>query len=179
MNRLFVAIDLPEPVRKSIVDLACALPGARWVAMEQLHLTLRFIGAADDLTMRAIRTALQGVTGPSFSLALSGIGHFPPGKHPRVLWVGLTACEQLLALQQQVELCLMEAGIPPDERQFSPHITIARLKETPARLVLALEEREMEFATESFDVSEFHLYASTLTSAGAIHTILESYPLAG
>lgn len=179
MNRLFVAIDLPESAKEAVVDMGCKLPGARWVPKEQLHLTLRFIGDTDDLTQPVIRAALRQVVSPRFSLALSGIGHFPPGKHPRVLWVGMTASLQLSALQHQVELALMEAGIPPDERSFSPHITIARLRETPAPMVLSLEEREKAFATEPFRVPEFHLYASKLTSAGAIHTIVESYPLAG
>ncbi|GAB7024870.1 RNA 2',3'-cyclic phosphodiesterase [Geotalea toluenoxydans] len=177
MYRLFVAVDLPDKVKKSVTDIRCELPGARWVAEEQLHLTLRFIGDADELTMRAIKTAFKELTSPAFQLALCGVGHFPPGKHPRVLWVGMTVSEQLLALQQQVELALMEAGIPSEDRKFSPHITIARLKETPARLVIALEEKEKAFASESFQVTQFHLYSSTLTGSGAIHTRQASYPL--
>lgn len=177
MHRLFVAVDLPDIVKKSMTDIKCELPGARWVAENQLHLTLRFIGDADDPTLRAIKTGLKKVTSPAFQLALDGIGHFPPGKYPRVLWVGMTGSKQLMALQRQVELALIDAGIPPEDRKFSPHVTIARLRETPARLVMALEEKEKGFASNPFPVAEFHLYSSILTSSGASHTREASYPL--
>jgi 2'-5' RNA ligase len=177
MNRLFVAIDLPEGIKKQLVAMECGMQGARWVAKEQLHLTLSFIGDVDDLTLQYIRTALKEVVSPAFPLNLCGIGHFPPGKYPRVLWVGLTACKELLDLQHLVESALRKVGIPPEERRFSPHITIARLKETPAKRVLALEEEHKSFASPSFTVSEFHLYSSTLSRNGAIHTRQASYAL--
>lgn len=177
--RLFVAIDLPEEVKKGVAGLCGDLPGARWVPMEQFHLTLRFIGEVDEGTFQAIRVALAGVKGAPFHLALKGIGHFPPGRHPRVLWVGAEAGAPLLELQKEVELALVGAGIPPEERKFSPHITLARLKETPAEKVIALEEQQRGFATPSFPVGEFYLYSSTLTRAGAIHKREAAYPLAG
>lgn len=177
MHRLFVAIDLPDVVKKAVLDIYCDLPGAHWVGTEQLHLTLRFIGDTDDLSLVAIKTALAEITSPSFHLALSGVGHFPPGQRPRVLWVGMAANEQLFLMQHHVENALVMAGIPPEERRFSPHITIARLKETPARLVMALEEREKAFASNAFPVTEFHLYSSTLNRNGAIHRREASYIL--
>ncbi|MCM2356922.1 MAG: RNA 2',3'-cyclic phosphodiesterase [Geobacteraceae bacterium] len=175
--RLFVAIDLPEEVKNGVAGLCGGLPEARWVPMEQFHLTLRFIGEVDEAGFRAIKVALAGVQAPPFPLALKGIGHFPPGRHPRVLWVGLEGSAPLLELQQEVELALVSAAIPPEERKFSPHITLARLKETPAEKVLALEQRQGEFASTPFPVTEFHLYSSTLTREGAIHTREASYPL--
>ena len=177
MHRLFVAIDLPEEVRNAICDIGRDLPGARRVPKEQLHLTLRFIGEASDETFRGIRTALAGVEGKGFRLALRGVGHFPPGKPPRVLWVGLEECATLMALQQEVELAMVNAGIPPEERRFSPHLTLARLKETPPHLVASLEERFKDFGTGPFPVTEFHLYSSALTRAGAIHTREQTYRL--
>ena len=177
MHRLFVAIDLPENLRTMVSDIGRDLPGAHCVSMEQLHLTLRFIGEVGEETFNAIRSALAGITGAPFPLTLRGVGHFPPGRHPRVLWVGFEECVALLELQREVELALIEAGIPPEERKFSPHLTLARLKETPPGQVAALEERCREFVAGPFPVTEFHLYSSTLSRAGAIHSREASYPL--
>lgn len=176
--RLFVAVDLPEPVKQAVAGIRGDLPGARWVPTEQLHLTLRFIGEAEAATVRLITESLGRVRGAPFDLTMEEVGHFPPGRRPRVLWVGMAESAPLLDLQRQVEHALVTTGIPPEERQFSPHITIARLRETPAAPVLALEERHREFACEPFPVTEFHLYSSVLTPHGAIHTREATYPLA-
>jgi RNA 2',3'-cyclic 3'-phosphodiesterase len=177
MPRLFTAIDLPEEVRDAIADIGRDLPGARLVPKEQLHLTLRFIGDTDEAAYTAVRSALKNVHGAPFALALGGVGHFPPGRHPRVLWVGINGCAPLLTLQREVELALVRAGIPADERPFSPHLTLARLKETPPGLVAQLEESHRDFAAEPFPVTEFHLYSSTLVRSGAIHRREATYPL--
>ena len=179
MYRLFVAIDLPEQVQDAVAGIAGReLVGARRVPREQVHLTLRFIGDADETMFQAIKMALSGVRGSSFSLTLKEVGHFPPGRHPRVLWVGMEESVPLRELQQVVELALIGAGIPPEERRFSPHITIARLKETPPAVVAALEERERLFNAGPFPVEEFYLYSSLLTRDGAIHKREAKYPLA-
>jgi 2'-5' RNA ligase len=177
MYRLFVAIDLPDDVKNRIADICRDLPGARPVSREQLHLTLRFIGDVDEDTFASARETLAGLTGGSFHLTIRGIGHFPPGKLPRVLWAGLEDSSPLMELQQQVEQSLVEAGIAPDGRRFSPHLTLARLKETPFATVAHLEEQQRELVAGPFPVEEFHLYSSTLNRAGAIHVKMQTYPL--
>jgi 2'-5' RNA ligase len=177
MYRLFVAIDLPEEVKKEVAGIAGKLQGGRWVPDSQLHLTLRFIGEADEALFRAIKAALAGVRGTPFPLALKGVGHFPPGRYPRVLWVGMEESTPLMELQRRVESALADAGVPPEGRRFSPHITLARLKDTAAAAVAAFEERFSAFRTAPFPAGEFHLYSSTLTRDGAIHTREASYSL--
>lgn len=177
MYRLFVAVDLPDEVRTAVAAISDRLGGARRVPADQLHLTLRFIGETDEKLFMAIKESLAGVSAPPFSLSLSGVGHFPPGRHPRVLWVGMDAGEPLLELQREVELALIGAGITPDERRFSPHVTIARLKDTPPGAVLALEERHQGFSCAPFQVTEFYLYSSILTRDGAIHKREAAYSL--
>ena len=178
MYRLFVAIDLPEGVKSEVAGITGALPGGRWVPGSQLHLTLRFIGEADEVSFQAIKGTLAEVREGAFPLTLKGVGHFPPGRYPRVLWVGMEVSGPLLELQHRVESALADVGIPPEGRRFSPHITLARLKETPAAAIEAFEERFGNFRTGPFSVGEFHLYSSTLTREGAIHTREASYPLA-
>jgi 2'-5' RNA ligase len=178
MYRLFVAIDLPATVKEAVEGIAGRdLPGARWVPRKQLHLTLRFIGEADDAMFQAIKKALRRVSGVSFPLILKEVGHFPPGRHPRVLWVGMEESGPLRELQQEIELALIGAGIPPDERRFSPHITVARLRETPPTKVAALEETLHLFSAGPFSVMEFYLYSSTLTHDGVIHKREDTYLL--
>ena len=128
MPRLFVAIDLPAQLKIALTGFSRELPAARWVSPAELHLTLRFIGEVDHERLSAIRSALSGISFAAFSLALRGVGHFPPGRRPRVLWVGMDPSQSLMLLQQELELALIEAGVTPDERRFSPHITLARLK---------------------------------------------------
>jgi 2'-5' RNA ligase len=177
MYRLFVAVDLPQEVKEAVRDICRSLPEARWVPLEQLHLTLRFIGDADEQAFNAIRTALAQVRDGAFSLELKGIGHFPPGKRARVLWVGIEACMPLLRLQRDVESALVNAGVPPEERPFSPHITLARFREPPTGGVAPFEERHGNFVSPPFKVTAFHLYSSLLTREGAIHRREATYTL--
>ena len=169
MPRLFVAIDLPEHLKAVLTKMAPEISAARWVGAQELHLTLRFIGEVDDGTCSLIKTALSGISFSAFPLALRGVGHFPPGRRPRVLWVGLEPCDGLMQLQQDLELALMDAGIAPDERPFSPHITLARFKEPLPAAVTRFELLHKEFASPAFEVSEFILFSSVLTRQGAIH----------
>jgi len=176
MPRLFIAIDLPEEVKAPLTSFPPELPIAHWVHPEQLHLTLRFIGEVGEQTCKAIKVALAKVSFPSFALALRGVGHFPPRKHPRVLWVGMEPCDVLLTLQQDIELALLDAGIAPDERPFSPHITLARLKDTSPAEVSGFEMRHRELACPPIAVKEFILYSSILKHEGAIHQKEAIYP---
>ena len=179
MIRLFAAIDLPEGVRERVGMLCCGLPGARWVPAEQIHLTLRFIGGVDGVFFREIKEALAGVRSDTFPLQLKGLGAFPPRKKPRVLWVGVEKNEVLVQLRNRIEAALVACGLEPEGRKFAPHITLARLRDTPlVRLTNYLAGNNM-FACEPFTVEEFHLYSSVLTPKGAIHQLEESYSLAG
>ena len=175
--RLFVAIDLPDSVQERLALLCCGLPGARWVDPGQIHLTLRFIGEVDGGLFLDIRDALTEIEGKSFSLAPSGVGFFPPRGKPRVVWVGLQKNEPLIKLRNRVESLLVGLGLEPEGRKFSPHITLARLKNTPPIKMARFLESHSRFCTSSFSVENFHLYSSVLGRKGAVHRIEASYQL--
>ena len=178
MYRLFVAIDLPEEIKNAVGAIAGRdLIGARWVPREQLHLTLRFIGDAEEKIFQSVKNELASVRGTPLSLTMKGVGHFPPGREPRVLWVGLEESAHLLDLQKKIELSIINAGVAADERRFSSHITIARLRETPFAEVASLEGMQRQFTAGPFPVEEFYLYSSTLTREGAIHRREAAYRL--
>jgi 2'-5' RNA ligase len=136
---LFVGVALPEGAASAIrevVEEVRSLPlpaGARdvrWVRLQGLHLTLRFLGPTPDArlgpTIAAVETAAANATGP-ISIELAGAGTFPSGRRPRTLWIGLSDGQEALnALTAEVEAALVEAGWATDDRPFRPHLTLAR-----------------------------------------------------
>jgi RNA 2',3'-cyclic 3'-phosphodiesterase len=177
-HRLFVAIDLAEEVRRQLQLLCGGIPGAKWVRPEQLHLTVRFIGEADGGQLADIRQALTALEHLPFILQLKGVGFFPPRGRPRVLWAGLAPCQELERLHGRVNSCLRQAGIPSEARKFAPHITLARLSNTPATRVGRFLEEHGLFASSPFAVDRILLYSSVLGRHGATHTVLQEYLLA-
>jgi 2'-5' RNA ligase len=139
LRRLFVGVPLPEDATAEITEIvdgvrAMALPvGARdvrWVRLDGLHLTLRFLGPTEtDLiapTIRAVETAAAAAAGP-IQIELSGAGTFPAGRRPRTLWIGVTrGRERLGDLAAQTEEALVDAGWEPEHRPFRAHLTLAR-----------------------------------------------------
>lgn len=177
MYRLFVAIDLPADVKIELAAFCFGLPGARWVAADQLHLTLRFIGAVDGALFADIREGLATIEAAPFSFQLQGAGHFPPRGRPRVLWLGVQADERLLHLRNKVNAVLRRLGLEAEKRKFAPHITVARLQDTPrSRLATFLAANNLYQSREIAAVS-FQLYSSLVTAKGAIHTLEAEYPL--
>jgi 2'-5' RNA ligase len=168
--RLFVALELPDEVKDQLVALKTDLPDAVWVKRPALHLTLRFLGdRIDPIRLTPIQLALASIRAESFSLALRGTGRFPSGarRPARVLWVGLTESPPLLTLHAAVEQALASADFPPEDRPFSPHITLARLKgDQTAPQIERFLDRQRGFHSDAFTVSSFHLMSSVLTPEG-------------
>lgn len=178
MPRLFIAVDLPEKILENLASMAFGIPGAKWVAPDQLHLTVRFIGEVDGALFRDIRDILNEVSAGSFCLQLKGVGYFPPRGAPRVLWVGLEKSEPLQLLRKKIDSALIRAGVAPEGRKFSPHITLARLKNSPVQKIANFLSGNGLFSQEPFQVEDFKLYSSVLSPKGAYHKVERIYPLA-
>ncbi|HMA16034.1 MAG: RNA 2',3'-cyclic phosphodiesterase [Bacteroidota bacterium] len=175
--RLFVALALPEPLREQLCGLCNGLPGARWVAPENMHLTLRFIGEVEGHDAEDIDAALSGIHFPRFPLTLAGVGDFGDERRLRSVWVGVEANGMLERLQGKVEQAVQRAGQPPEKRKFKPHVTLARFKSHPGpRLESYFTERSL-FRAAPFEVSAFTLYSSYLAHEGAIYSPEAVYPL--
>jgi 2'-5' RNA ligase len=177
VERLFIAIDLPDSVAESLAAIRQKIDGFRWVRREQLHLTLRFIGAVDDTVARNVVSALERIRGTPFSLSLSGLGHFPPGRAPRVFWAGVVTSPPLLLLQYKIESAVQGVGLPGEARRFTPHVTIARLRDVPLRAITEIERHNNGFSSPPFLTSCFHLYRSSFTQSAVFHEIIATYPL--
>jgi 2'-5' RNA ligase len=177
MYRLFVSVELPDEVKQSLAQLANDVPGARWLTPEEMHLTVRFIGEVDGLVFDDVLAALDEVRLAPFTLALRGVGHFPPRGEPRILWAGLERSDALKTLHGKVESALVRAGVEPERRKFAPHVTLARLRGAPVRAVGSFIASNGLYRSEPFTVREFHLYSSSLSAKRAVHRQEASYPL--
>ena len=185
--RLFVAVELPPPVTAALGELQAelrrrGLSALRWVRPEGIHLTLKFLGEvpARQVTsvLDALASAVQGI-GPH-DLSLGRLGTFG-GRSPRVLWIALEGgVETLGRLQEQVEQRLVALGFPPEERAFSPHLTLARVRPENAREVarpLAAAVPAVNAPPAEIPVREVSLMRSQLKPGGAVYTRLEAFPL--
>ncbi|MEZ4667601.1 MAG: RNA 2',3'-cyclic phosphodiesterase [Anaerolineae bacterium] len=181
MPRLFVALDLPDEVKKQITNLYYNIDGLRWVKVEQLHLTLRFIGEVTDKQEEAIRSSLGAVQAAPFSFQLTGIGQFPGRGKPRVIWVGVTPHTQLTSLHHQIEARIQSIGYGATDTSFSPHITMARVKfvsDASLALLKQFFDTHRAFKTDAIHIDHFTLYSSTLSSEGASYKAEAIYSLA-
>lgn len=175
MKRVFIAIDLPENIKTGLAGLGSSLPRARTVPPDQLHLTLKFIGEVEGGTLLDIEECLEKVSATIFSIRLKGVGVFPPRSTPRILWAGVHSGKQLTVLRNRIETALENIGIPRENRKYSPHITLARLKNTPIQRLSRFLTENSFLESPDFTVNGFALYSSRLTPKGAIHTLLQQY----
>lgn len=181
MPRLFTALDLPSrsvDALRAFREDANLPVTARWTPADNYHITLRFIGEVDDEQADSIERALTAVHPPSFRVIPLGVGVLPSRRKPRVLTVRIEPAESLRTLYEALQNALAAADVPPEERTFRPHITLARLQDVqPERLYAALKELDGPSLTP-FSADEYLLYESTLTPEGAVHTIRSRFPLA-
>ena len=179
MLRAFIAVEIAHEVINRIAaaidQLRPQVKGIRWLAPANLHLTLKFLGNIDESQVEAIGHALTEALRPfpRCTISAKGLGVFPNVKRPRVLWVGLVG-DQLILLAAKVESALAPLGFMPEERSFTPHLTIGRWRQTDRSdrtLEQALSKwRSFEFGQSPVD--EVILFQSVLKPAGATYTRL-------
>lgn len=147
---------------------------------ENLHVTLKFLGAVADEKLEEVRAALANIrSDQAVTLEFRGLGFFPNEKRPRVFWVGMEASPNLKTLASDIEVAVEELGIPREKREFSPHLTLARFEgpTLPASLRKAIAENaQREFG--SLRTNEFRLIHSKLKPSGAEYTTLASFRFA-
>lgn len=181
--RCFVALPIPEPVRTVLAGLQSVAPeggSVRWVAPEAIHLTLKFLGEVEANRLDAVRATLASFPWnlEPFAFTLSRVGGFPGLSRPRVFWVGVTAgAERLVELADRVERALGSLDFPREERAFSPHLTIGRVKDRCPRGWAETFAHAARFEPLEVLATELRLYRSELLQSGARHTVLLAVPL--
>ena len=163
--RLFTAIDIPADVKAALATLLDRLrPLAKlsWIPVEKLHITTKFIGEWPEDRLEDMKHALAGVGSPgAIQVCISGIGWFPNARNPRVLWAGVHADESLKSLASATDAVVNAIGVAREDREYSPHLTLARIRERAALGALRTAIDSLgpaEFG--SFLATEFHLYLS-------------------
>jgi 2'-5' RNA ligase len=178
--RLFTAIDLPESILRNLEDLLDKLrPTARinWSPPANLHITTKFIGEWPEARLEELTTALaRPASRPTIPVEIRRVGFFPNAHSPRVFWCGIEA-PGLEALAADIDKATATLGIASEARAFSPHLTLARIKERldlqPLReAIAALPSLDLG----AFEARSFFLYQSKLRPTGSVYTKLREYP---
>lgn len=178
MPRLFTGLEIPTHVRQSLSILRGGLPGARWIDPENYHLTLRFIGDVDDTVAHEVAYMLGQVKRTRFELRLEGLASFG-GRRPRAVIATTGTTQALLELQYEHERLMQRVGLEPEGRKYTPHITLAKLRDSSSRQVADYLASRGPFRSSPFQVSQFVLFSSRASVGGGPYIVEAAYPLAG
>jgi 2'-5' RNA ligase len=186
--RSFIALELTEEIRKQLERIISKLrtpqnQPIRWVAVQNIHLTLKFLGYVSEQQIPNIKSMLIEITrsAKSFNFGISRCGAFPNILRPRVIWVGIDANDELMRLQKSVEDKSAELGFPSDERSFSPHLTLGRVSQsatTDEVQKIGTQLKQLQVGNLGIvTVDSIQLYQSDLFSTGPVYTRLISIKL--
>ena len=176
--RTFIAVEIPEEVKRGMAQAQTRLKetgaDASWTRPEGIHLTFKFLGEVQETRISEIMAALgRAAEGKSrFRLQVAGAGVFPNARNPRVVWVGVTGeLDKLMALQVQVEEQMVRLGFEQEDRRFTPHLTLGRIKylrssDAWQRSLEAIKD----ITLPGFDVTAISLMKSELMRSGAVYT---------
>ena len=182
--RCFLAIELPAPLQDAIhASTEQARRGlgsdlVRWVASHNVHLTLKFLGDTAPPGIHLIEAALNAEAPQykAFDVLIRGFGAFPSDRKPRVLWVGMSAPPALTSLQRELDVATARLGYDSEEREFSPHLTVGRVRQNinAAGLQRIRDVLEQTSVGElgSLRVDAVHLFKSELEATGSVYTKL-------
>jgi 2'-5' RNA ligase len=177
MPRIFTAIEIPADVAQMLTFLRGGLPGARWIDPENYHITLRFIGDVDLNVAHEVASLLDNVNRAPFELRLDGLGSFG-GRKPRSVFANVAPSRALMDLQAEHERLMQRVGLEPEGRKYTPHVTLARLRDSSSRQVADYLSERGSFRSASFRVERFVLYSSRNSVGGGPYVVEEGYPLA-
>ena len=177
MLRLFVALEIPNEVRRTIASIGTGLPDARWVSPESLHITLRFIGEVEEYVAEEVDAELVGIRVRPFTIGLSGLGCFESRNRVRAVWARVVAGDELTQLQRSIELALRRAGLTPDTHKFVPHVTLCRLRQVPVEGVVPYLQLHGDFRSVPFVADHFTLFRSHMGRSGSHYEPLAQYDL--
>lgn len=183
--RIFIALDIPGEIRDNLLRymeiVRPVAPQARWARPESLHVTLKFVGQAEEERVAAIKQALLRVKAPPLQIGFAGTGFFPGARAPRVFWAAVESSSALPALASMIDAALATIGIAREEKPYHPHLTLARAGPDSAggrafrQLPLKLPAGIPQFGTMT--AQEFYLYKSEPMRGGSVYTKLERFPL--
>ncbi len=190
MLRAFIAVEIPTGIQDAITQSTASLKNAlpkplvRWVAPQNVHLTLKFLGDVSPTNLEQLAEALKVETASHgmFSISVGGLGAFPSPRRARVIWIGLEAPPALEALRRGVEAAAAQLGYAPEERPFSPHLTIGRVGQNVICGGFTAHSHRSRsnqswVAWHVQQVEALHIFKSDLQPGGSVYTHLYALPL--
>lgn len=183
--RCFIAINLPAAIKEKLWDAVAVLRDTvcdiKWVSKENLHLTMKFLGAMSEVSVKDTERKLMELSGTqqAFNFKLRGTGIFPDNRNPRIIWIGINEGKgELVKLQEKIDIYLATVGFKKENRPFSAHITIGRVRShrNIDSLITALETlKNLEFA--NIEVQKISLMRSDLKLTGAQYSTIAEFNL--
>jgi RNA 2',3'-cyclic 3'-phosphodiesterase len=186
--RAFIAVEIPAEIQHNIYKQTASVRKGletlvRWVPVENMHLTLKFLGDVSpsnvEFLMQMLRNEAANI--PCFNIQLTGLGSFPNLKRPRVIYIGIQAPAALDMLQREIESASRRLGYESEERPFSAHLTLGRVKQnvtsSDQQTIRRVLEKTQVDLLGGARVDSVHLYKSDLKPSGSVYTRLYSAPL--
>lgn len=178
MPRLFFALEIPTPLKRSLLRVTEPVAGAKWQTASQMHLTLFFLGNVAKESVAPIVEAMRNFPVAGFDLEVHGVGCFGRPETPRALWAGVEPEAPVQSLNATLKERLAHLGLPVETRPFRPHITLARFKKIRGSVESVLAKHGQDrFGT--FPVGEFVLLESHQGADGSVYTVVGRFDLAG
>lgn len=176
MPRLFTGLEIPSDLASDLAMLRGGLFGARWIDVENYHITLRFIGDIGEATARDIDAILERIRRQPFTVTIEGLASFG-GDRPRAIIAKAKPAQPLIELQAEQERLMRRLGIPPEPRKFTPHVTLARLRDASAPAVADYLSTRGYFFSRRFEANRFVLFSSRASTGGGPYVVEATYPL--
>jgi len=176
MPRLFMGLEVPAEVAQDLSSLRGGLPRARWVDPENYHVTLRFIGDIDGASANEIASTLFRVNRKPFEVRVQGLSSFG-GKKPRAVVASVAPTRPLLELQAELERLMQRCGLDPEGRKFTPHVTLAWLRDASDQDVADYLSLRGYFPARVFTASRFVLFSSRASTGGGPYVVEDAYAL--
>ena len=179
--RTFISIELPKNIRKEIFKTFESLKNSgiafgNFVKKENIHLTLKFLGNLSEEKIREVESKLSEINFSDFSVSVGKIGFFPSEKYIRIIWVDLVSNE-IRKLKKVIDDKLHEIGVNHDDREFSSHITVARVKKIKDKQEFFRKIKELKLKKMNFDIGGFFLNKSELRKDGPVYKVLKEFEL--
>jgi RNA 2',3'-cyclic 3'-phosphodiesterase len=175
MPRLFTGLAIPPDLAEELALMRGGLTGARWIDASDYHLTLRFIGDIDVGTAQEIDEALCGIRRKPFTVKLEGLDYFG-GDKPRAIVAKVQASPALAELQAEQERLVRRIGLAPEVRRFTPHVTLARMRNA-SQTAVAHYLGTRGFLSRQFEAESFNLYSARDSVGGGPYVVEAEYPL--
>jgi 2'-5' RNA ligase len=176
MPRLFTGLEIPPDVAAELAMLRGGIAGARWIDVENYHITLRFIGDIDERMAREAAAILDEIQRPSFTVSFDGVSWFGADR-PRAIVAKVKPTAPLVELQADHERRLRRVGLDPEPRKYIPHVTLARLRESSNHAIADYLGARGAFSSRQFEAKRFVLFSSRASTGGGPYLVEAAYGL--